>query len=144
MSPNLISRRQLLGKAGLGFGMIGLWELLIRQGTLAPAVAAATRMSGSPLSAKPPHFEPKAKAVILLFSNRGPSHVDTFDYKPELAKRHGQQLKDFDPTTGFFKDQVGGLLKSPFTFRQYGQSGKWVSSLFPHLAQHVDKMAFIH
>ncbi|HEV8062696.1 MAG TPA: DUF1501 domain-containing protein, partial [Gemmataceae bacterium] len=85
-----------------------------------------------------------AKNVIWLFMNGGPSHVDTWDYKPELAKRDGQDLKGFDKTTGFFADQVGPVMKSPFRFAQHGQSGAWVSELFPAMAQHVDKMAFIH
>ncbi|MEX0585578.1 MAG: DUF1501 domain-containing protein, partial [Pirellulales bacterium] len=73
----------------------------------------------------------------------GPSHVDTWDYKPELAKRDGKELAGFDKNTGFFTDQVGPLMKSPFKFRQHGQSGAWVSELFPHMAQHVDKMAMV-
>ena len=76
--------------------------------------------------------------------NGGPSQVDTWDYKPELAKRDGQELKGFDKNTGFFPDQVGPLMKSPFKFKQHGQSGTWVSEIFPHMAQHVDEMAFIH
>ncbi len=73
----------------------------------------------------------------------GPSQVDTFDYKPELQRRDGQTLAGADPRTGFFQTS-GKCLKSPFAFRQYGQSGSWVSELFPHLARHVDDMAFVH
>ena len=76
--------------------------------------------------------------------NGGPSQVDTWDYKPELAKRDGQELKGFDNKTGFFADQVGPLMKSPFDWKQHGQSGTWVSEIFPHLARHVDDMAFVH
>jgi hypothetical protein len=76
--------------------------------------------------------------------NGGPSQVDTWDYKPELLKRDGQELKGFDPATGFFAGQVGPLMKSPFQFRQHGQSGAWVSEIFPSLAKHVDKMAFLY
>jgi hypothetical protein len=79
-----------------------------------------------------------------MFMNGGPSHVDTWDYKPELVKRDGQELKGFDKKTGFFANAVGPLMKSPFAWKQYGESGSWVSELFPHLAQHVDKMAFLH
>ena len=145
MAHDFLTRRQLLCKAGLGFGMIGLSDLLINDGRLARAATSvgstqALNASGSSF----PNFEPRAKAVIWLFINGGPSHVDTFDYKPELAKRDGLSLPGFDPKTGFFANQVGGLMKSPFEFRQYGQCGKWVSSLFPHLARHVDKMAFVH
>jgi hypothetical protein len=70
--------------------------------------------------------------------------VDTWDYKPELARRHGQKLDGMDKFTGFFANEVGPLMKSPFEFTRHGQSGSWVSEIFPHLAKHVDKMAFIH
>ena len=76
--------------------------------------------------------------------NGGPSQVDTWDYKPELDKRDGQELEGFDPNTGFFNGQVGPLMKSPFKWAKHGQCGKWVCELFPHMAKHVDKMAFIH
>jgi hypothetical protein len=76
--------------------------------------------------------------------NGGPSQVDTWDYKPELIKSDGKELAGFDRTTGFFTDSVGPIMKSPFAWAQHGQSGTWVSDLFPHLSQHVDKMAFIH
>jgi hypothetical protein len=73
----------------------------------------------------------------------GPSQVDTFDYKPELQRRDGQVLAGADPRTGFFTTS-GRCLKSPFAFRQHGQSGSWVSELLPHTARHVDDMAFLH
>jgi hypothetical protein len=76
--------------------------------------------------------------------NGGPSQVDTWDYKPELARRDGQALEGFDKNTGFFTEQVGGLMKSPFQFARHGQSGAWVSEIFPRLAGHVDELAFIH
>jgi hypothetical protein len=111
---------------------------------LADLLHAEESRSTNPLAPKKPHFPAKAKAVIWLFMNGGPSHVDTWDYKPELEKRDGQELPGFDPNTGFFNQQVGPLMKSPFRWRQHGQCGKWVSELFPHLSRHVDKMAFIH
>jgi hypothetical protein len=76
--------------------------------------------------------------------NGGPSQVDTWDHKPELEKRDGQTLDGFDNKTGFFVDQVGPLMKSPFTWKQHGESGTWVPEIFPHLARHVDDMAFVH
>jgi hypothetical protein len=131
----------------MGFGLMGLAALLENHGHTAIA-AAASASAASPLTAKLPHFPAKARSVIWLFINGGPSQVDTFDYKPALAKWQGKSLKEFDSsfkdTTGFFRNQVGGLMPSPFQFRQHGESGKWVSSLFPNLARHVDKMAFIH
>ena len=125
----------MLKQAGMGIGSLGLASLLQQEGLA----------SGSnPMAARRPHFKTKAKAVIWLFINGGPSHVDTWDYKPELARRDGQALEGFDKFTGFFSNAVGGLMKSPFEFKQHGQCGKHVSSIFPHLSQHVDKMAFIH
>ena len=124
----------MLQRCGMGMGSLGLWSLLQQEGlagqrTLAP---------------KHPHFAPKAKSVIWIFTNGGPSQVDTWDYKPALAKRDGQTLEGFDRFTGFFANSVGGLMKSPFEFKQHGQCGKHVSSIFPRLAKHVDRMAFIH
>ncbi len=138
---NTITRREALRRAGQGGGMLGLAGLLASQGLLSEAQAG-------PLSPRKPHFPAKAKAVIWLFINGGPSHVDTWDYKPALEKWHGKSLTEFDNTfnkfTGFFSEAVGNVMKSPFEFKQHGQSGKWVSSLFPNMAKHVDKMAFIH
>jgi len=119
----------------VGFGSLALGSLLASEG-LAGQV--------NPLASHGTHFPVKAKSVIWLFMNGGPSQVDTWDYKPELDKRDGQELKGFDQNTGFFVNQVGPLMKSPFPFAQHGQSGSWVSSLFPHMAKHVDKMAFLH
>ncbi|HJZ92583.1 MAG TPA: DUF1501 domain-containing protein [Gemmataceae bacterium] len=134
--PAYASRRDFLARAGNGFGLLALGSLLAQDGRAdAPA---------DPLAPKKPHFRAKAKSVIWLFMNGGPSHVDTWDYKPELDKRDGQELKGFDKNTGFFTDQVGPLLKSPFKFARHGKSGAWVSDLFPHMAKHVDKMAFLH
>jgi hypothetical protein len=127
------SRREFLARAGGGLGLLALADLL-------KAGDAPT----NPLASRPPHFAGTAKSVIWLFMNGGPSHVDTWDHKPELAKRDGQELPNFDPTTGFFSAQVGPLMKSPFKWAQHGQCGKWVSDLFPNMAKHVDKMAFIH
>jgi hypothetical protein len=98
----------------------------------------------NPLAPRPGHYPAKAKSVIWLFMNGGPSHVDTWDYKPELQRRHGQELAGFDRNTGFFRDQVGPIMKSPYRFARHGQSGAWVSEIFPNMARHVDKMAFIY
>jgi hypothetical protein len=135
------SRRQLLKAAGGGFGVLALADLL--RGTDLPAADGSSAVV-NPLAAKPAHFAAKAKRVIWLFMNGGQSQVDTWDYKPELAKRDGQSLAGFDNKTGFFTDQVGGLLKSPFKFEKRGESGTWTSEIFPNLARHVDDLAFIH
>jgi hypothetical protein len=126
-----LSRRGFLRRTGLGCGSLALTWLLHREGTLAHA---APRQG---------HFPARAKAVIWLFMTGGPSQVDTFDYKPELQKRNGQTLTGADPKTGFFTTS-GKCLQSPFTWKQYGKSGSWVSDVFPQTAQHVDDMAFIH
>ena len=130
-----LSRRGMLQRCGMGIGSLGLASLLKQEGLAA---------GPNPLAARQPHFKTKAKSVIWLFINGGPSHVDTWDYKPALARHDGQALEGFDKFTGFFSNAVGGLMKSPFEFQQHGQCGKHVSSIFPKLSQHVDKMAFIH
>ncbi len=142
--PTYRTRRDFLRRAGNGAGLLALAGLLGTDGLLGTASASESATNPNPLAPKIAHFPAKAKSVIWLFINGGPSHVDTWDYKPQLIKRDGQQLKGFDNNTGFFADQVGPLMKSPFEFKQHGQCGKWVSSLFPHMAQHVDKMAFLH
>jgi len=131
------SRRDFLKRTGSGAGLLGLATLLSDSGFAAPAIA-------NPLLARAGHFPARAKSVIWLFMNGGQSQVDTFDHKPELAKRDGREFEGFDKNTGFFTNQVGPLMKSPFEFRQYGRSGSWVSEIFPHLVRHIDDLAFIH
>jgi hypothetical protein len=119
----MFNRRQWLCRAANGFGGLALLDM----------VAKAAE--------KAPQFAPKAKAVIFLFMDGGPSQMDTFDYKPRLAKENGQKLPFQPPTTVFnISDKVYG---SPFTFKQHGQSGAWVSDLFPNVAQCVDDMCII-
>jgi hypothetical protein len=139
-SPAFRSRRAFLSRAGNGLGLLALGGLLGRE----RLVAAESARALDPLAPKPPHFPAKAKSVIWLFMNGGPSQVDTWDYKPELDKSDGQELKGFDKATGFFVDQVGPLMKSPFEWKQHGQSGTWVPEIFPRTAEHVDDIAFIH
>ena len=141
MMNQLFSRRQLLRNAGAGFGSVGLATLLAEEGMLATASGSSAT---DPLAPKKSHFPGKAKSVIWLFINGGPSHVDTWDHKPELDKMDGKELEGFDKETGFFSKSVGPLMKSPFEFTPRGECGKMVSSIFPKLGEHVDKMAFIH
>lgn len=129
---SLPSRRRFLQQAGMGCGSLALASLLHQEGHAADVATA-----------RQPHFTPRARAIIWLFQTGGPSQVDTFDYKPELQRRDGQTLAGADPATGFFTTS-GKCLKSPFAFRQHGQSGAWVSELFPNMARHVDDMAFLH
>jgi hypothetical protein len=136
------SRRAFLARSGQGFGMLALASMLEGQGLLAAENASPRKLN--PLGAKKPHHPTKAKSVIWLFMNGGQSQVDTWDHKPELTKRDGQELEGFDHNTGFFTAQVGPLMKSPFKFAQHGESGAWVSEIFPEMSKHVDDMAFIH
>ena len=111
-------------------------------------LAAAAHATEAPrdvydLQARATHFEPKAKSVIQLFMNGGPSQMDLFDPKPELTKRHGESY--FEKIAGEVEAPggAGGLMRSPFKFAQHGESGMWVSDLMPHLARQVDSLAFI-
>lgn len=139
-------RRAMLARCGGGAGLIGLATLLAQQGLLAPEAyaAGANDRRLNPLAPGQPHFPARAKSVIWLFMNGGPSQVDTWNYRPQLAKKDGVELEGFDKNTGFFTGAVGPLMKSPFQWAQHGQSGTWVSEIFPNLSKHVDKMAFIH
>lgn len=141
------TRRQWLGKTGCGLGVLALANMLADERLLfANEAADASKLD--PMLAKPSHFPAKAKHVIWIFVNGGPSQVDTWDYKPGLEKWSGKSIKEFDGkfdnTTGFFKDAVGGLMPSPFKFSPQGSCGKMVSEIFPNLGKHVDKMGFIH
>ena len=111
------TRRELLSKAGGGLGALALASLLHEQGH------ATVPLGENPLEARKPHFDGKAKHVIWLFINGGPSHLDTWDYKPELTRRDGQELEGFDPTTGFFANAVGPLMKIPL--RVQAARSKW-------------------
>ncbi len=104
----------------------------------------ASVASAADSSARPPHHTPRVRRVIQLFMNGGASPMDTFDWKPELERQHG---KTFDPGDGSRVEaatsEPGKVMKSPFPFRQHGQCGRWVSSVFPHQARHVDEMTFL-
>lgn len=131
-----MSRRQMLRRLGAGVGSVGLASLLQQTGAFAAPAPASV------LLPKAPHFPTKAKRIIQLFMPGGPSHVDTFDYKPDIAKFAGQRPKDVDFKS--LRNTQGGLFKSPFGFKQFGQSGKWVSDIFPHVGGCVDDICFIH
>jgi hypothetical protein len=144
----LLSRRELLSRAGGGAGMLALVALLAEEGLLtstsADDVAKAADPKLNPLAPRVAHFPAKAKSVIWLFMNGGPSQVDTWDYKPTLEKLDGKPLEGFDKNTGFFTANVGPVMKSPFKFAQHGKCGAWVSEIFPKMAEHVDDMAFLY
>lgn len=135
-----ISRRDLLRRCALGFGGVALHALLHEDSM------AAAGSTSDPLAPRTPHFPPKARNVIFLYMDGGPSQVDTFDYKPHLEKYHGRDprevIGELAPTQF---DNVGKVLKSQWAFKQRGESGAWVSDLFPHLAdpEVIDEIAFI-
>jgi hypothetical protein len=130
-----ISRREMLTRSGMGFGMLGLAGLLAADGAM-PRQALA---SGGALAPRSPHFDGKARQVVHLFMNGGPSQVDTFDPKPALEKHHGQPL----PASLRTERKTGAAMRSPFKFAKYGQSGIEVSELFAKTAQHIDDLCVI-
>ena len=128
-----VSRRELLKQTACGFGSLALAGLCA-QGSGAAAVK-------NPLAPKAPHHAPRAKRVIFVFMQGGPSQVDTYDPKPKLDEYDGKKLEFFNARAR--KVQAETLMKSPWKFRQHGESGRWVSELFPHMARHVDDYCVI-
>ncbi len=137
--PVPVSRRDMLAHCANGFGSLALAGLLGQTAFDGPRVVEAAPSNS--LAPRASHFPAKAKNVIFLFMDGGPSQVDTFDPKPLLAKEHGEPIKMKVPPTQF--DNVGKVLNSPWKFKQHGQSGIPVSELFPHVARHVDKLAVV-
>jgi len=159
-SDRLLDRRGFLGQMGTGLGSIALACLLMEEAGASdsprPGYESREGVGGgaphSPLLAKegvgggaarPPHYSPRAKRVIQIFCPGAVSQIDTFEYKPELQKRHDQPLPGLSGVSSF-QGGNGNLMKSPWEWRPRGQSGKWVSDLLPHLAEKVDEIAFIH
>src|SRR5947209_14811450 len=122
-----MNRRDFLTHSGGGFGGLALAHLL--------AAPARADLDGGL------HHKAKAKRVLQLFMNGGVSQVDTFDYKPELIKRHGRQV-DFGLKAAA-TSLPGPVMKSPFQWKQHGQCGRWVTEVFPHMARCVDDLAFL-
>lgn len=118
------SRREALKTLSAGFGYLAFGGMASSQ--------ADDRAKSSVLAAREPHFEPRAKRVIFLCMRGGPSHVDTFDYKPQLTKDHGRPSHYGTPWSA-----------SPWTYQQHGQSGQWISELFPHLARQADELCLL-
>src|ERR1700682_858269 len=125
--PRTTSRRQMLKHFANGFGMLGLANLFSND-LLASSIT-------------PAHYAPKAKRIIFLFMSGGPSHVDTFDPKPRLAKDNGQPLPFEKPKLE--RTRTGNLLQSPFKFSKHGQSGIEVSDLLPNIASCIDDICVI-
>ncbi|MAV37027.1 MAG: sulfatase [Planctomycetaceae bacterium] len=137
--PRGYSRRTMLRDSAVGFGQLALCGMLSR-------AAADESDTGSDalrfLASKQPHFAPRARRLIFLFMKGGPSHVDTFEFKPRLQRDDGKPLPFAKPRVQFAP--TNNLLRSPWKFHQYGESGSWVSQLFPHLAGCVDDLCMLH
>lgn len=140
-----LGRRNFLGQVGQGLSGIALAALLQRDGLLGseqlssqPQIDPAT-----PFAARPSHFAPPAKNVLMIFCSGACSQLDTFDFKPELIKRHGQPMPGADGLVTF-QGKQGNLTKSPWAFRPRGECGKMISDLVPHIGELADDLCFIH
>jgi hypothetical protein len=133
-----IDRRRFLWRTGGGLGGVALAWLLGNDGLIAEApTAGSKRRPGDGL-----HHPARAKRIVQLFMAGGASHLDTFDYKPELARRNGEPFAPGEKIQ-LFQSEPGAILKSPFEWRQHGQCGKWASGIVPQLAAEADRIAFI-
>jgi hypothetical protein len=137
-----MNRRDFFTRTGSGLAGIALAHMLQEDGLMAASVSP----SSDPLAPKPPHHPPTAKSVIWLFMEGGPSHVDLFDPKPKLLELQGQPIPESmrPKFTAMPGTSHNGLMPSKRTFKQYGQSGIWVSDWYEQLAEHVDDMAVLH
>ena len=145
LNPNagdhFVSRRSLLQTAGAGFGTLALHSLLAEENT--HGTEGESDLT-SPLHAKEPHFAARAKSVIFIFAYGGPSQVDLLDYKPELAKWHGKSIPVFNSEDAFNKNTKDTAMMSPYEFKQHGESGLFISELFPHIATCADNLCVIN
>lgn len=146
LSPSgltLLRRRDFLWRAGQGLGGIALASLLAEQGLLGANSIRPTIRPEAPLAARPGHFPAKAKRVLVIFCSGACSHLDSWDYKPELIRRHGEPMPGQEKLITFQGEQ-GALTKSLYDFKPRGKSGKYTSELFPRLGELVDDLCFIH
>lgn len=135
-----MNRRQLLQLSGAGFGSLALQHLLAADGL----TARSTPAMANPLAARAAQFAPKAKAVIFLFMYGGPSHVDLFDPKPELDRRHGQPIPVFRPEDAFMGRKTQNVaMRSPYQFAKHGRAEIDIAETFPLLARHADDLCVI-
>ena len=139
------TRREFLWEAGGGFTALGLSGLLENDGFFGSQAVAADGVTpfANPLAPRDPHFEPQATSVIFLFMYGGPSQVDTFDYKPKLYGLDGKTI-DIKTFGRGGKKNKGRVVGPKWKFKQYGECGKYVSDLFPHVGSCVDDISFIH
>ena len=137
------TRREFLWEVGGGFAGLALIDLLSSDGFfLQSAHSAPAEKAQTLMAAKPSHFPAKAKHVIFLFMNGAPSHIDLFDPKPALTKYNGQPYKG-ELTVGSNDRAVGYLMQSPFPFKNHGQSGLEISSIYPHVSRHADDLCVV-
>ena len=133
VSPHSVTRRALLQSAACGFGSLALAGICAKQDA---------RAASNPLAARPGHHRARAKRVIFIFMQGGPSQVDTFDYKVGLKKHDGKKVEFYNARSR--KIAAERVFRSPWKFRRYGQTGRWVSELFPHIASHIDDLCMLH
>ena len=131
--PLPITRREALARTGMGLGWLGAASLLQQESASAGSVVASS------MAPRPPHFPARARAVIHIFANGGPSHLDTFDRKVALEQYAGREI----PNKLATERRTGAALPSPFAFTRYGESGLEVSDLFPHVARHADRLLVV-
>ncbi len=142
----LLNRRNFLSQTATGLGSIALAQLLAQQRGFAESSKTPIRPNinpANPNASRKPHFEPRAKNVLMIFCSGAVSQIDTFDYKPELIKRHGQKMPGAEGLITFQGEQ-GNLTQSPWAFKPYGKSGKMISDLVPNVGALADDMCFIH
>ena len=138
------TRREFLWQAGAGFTGTALASLMALEGSkLQASSGASTGKDTNPLKPRRPHYPAKAKSVIFLFMYGGPSHIDTFDHKPKLNALDGKTIAVKTFGRGGKRNE-GRVVGTKWDFKRYGQSGKWVSDLFPHIGGCVDDIAFLH
>ena len=151
---SLLNRRRFLSHTAAGLGAVALTDLLSRDGLLADETGEFGKDSeGDPIrpeidasrpnASRPSHFTPRARNVLVIFCSGACSHLDTWDYKPELIKHHGQPMPGSEKLITFQGAQ-GALTRSPYEFRPRGESGKMTSDLLPRLGELADSMCFLH
>ncbi|MGE0755982.1 MAG: DUF1501 domain-containing protein [Pirellulaceae bacterium] len=143
----MFSRRHWLESVACGFGSLAAAGLAAQAGLAAPAPRNSAPSVGHPLAPKLPHFPARAKRIIFLFMQGGVSHVDSFDYKPLLEQKDGEQMP-FDDARVIANTGMRGtaqrVMKSPWKFRPYGECGHWISDLFPETGRHADDLCLLH
>ena len=141
----LLDRRRFLAESGSGLASVAVAVLLAGEGKLRAAEPLRPVWSADrPYAPRPPHHAPRAAQVLVIFCSGALSHVDTFDYKPELIRRHDQPLPGSGEKLVTFQGENGNLNRSPWEFRPRGESGKMVSDLLPNLAELADEFCFLH